>query len=64
MYQEFLDNIEAYCYFPLVIAKESGMAEGSAQVWVKPMAGTIDQAGGLVLQSETGLIISSFGSVA
>ncbi len=46
-YQAFLDNIEAYCYFPLVIAKESGMADGSAQVWAKPMAGTIDQAGGL-----------------
>lgn len=46
-YQEFLDNIEAYCYFPLMIAKESNMADGTAQVWVKPLAGTIDQAGGL-----------------
>ena len=46
-YQEFLDNIEAYYYFPLIIAKESGMADGSATVWIKPMAGTIDQAGGL-----------------
>jgi pyruvate,water dikinase len=46
-YQEFLDNIEAYCYFPLIIAKESSMGDGSAEVWAKPMAGTIDQAAGL-----------------
>lgn len=46
-YQEFLDNIEAYCYFPLIIAKESNMADGTAEVWVKPLAGVIDQAGGL-----------------
>lgn len=46
-YQEFLDNIEAYCYFPLVIAKESNMEDGKAQVKVKPLAGAIDQAGGL-----------------
>jgi pyruvate,water dikinase len=46
-YQEFLDNVEAFCYFPLIIAKESNMADGSAEVWVKPMAGVIDQAGGL-----------------
>ncbi|KAB2889773.1 MAG: pyruvate, phosphate dikinase [Desulfobulbaceae bacterium] len=46
-YQEFLDNIEAYCYFPLIIAKESSMGDGSAEVWIKPLAGVIDQAGGL-----------------
>jgi pyruvate,water dikinase len=46
-YQEFLDNVEVYCYFPLMIAKDSSMADGAAQVWVKPEAGTIDQAGGL-----------------
>lgn len=46
-YLEFLDNIEAYYYFPLLIAKESSMAEGAAQVWVKPLAGTLAQAGGL-----------------
>jgi pyruvate,water dikinase len=46
-YQEFLDNVEAYCYFPLIIAKESNMGDGSAEVWAKPMAGTIDQAAGL-----------------
>lgn len=46
-YQEFLDNIGAYYYFPLAIAKESSMGDGSAQVMVKPLAGNIDQAGGL-----------------
>jgi pyruvate,water dikinase len=46
-YQEFLDNIEAYCYFPLIIAKESSMGDGSAEVWVKLLTGTIDQAAGL-----------------
>jgi pyruvate,water dikinase len=46
-YQEFLDNIGAYYYFPLAIAKESNMANGTAQVMVKPLSGSIDQAGGL-----------------
>ncbi|MBI5585032.1 MAG: pyruvate, phosphate dikinase, partial [Deltaproteobacteria bacterium] len=46
-YQEFLDNIEAYYYFPMAIAKESTMADGLAQVLVKPLSGNIDQAGGL-----------------
>ncbi len=46
-YQELLDNIGAYYYFPLAIAKESHMADGSARVMAKPLAGNIDQAGGL-----------------
>ena len=46
-YIEILDNIEAYHYFPLAIAKESNMTKGSAQVMVKPLSGIIDQAGGL-----------------
>jgi pyruvate, water dikinase len=46
-YQEMLDNIGAYYYFPLAIAKDSNMAEGAAKVKVKPLSGTIDQAGGL-----------------
>jgi pyruvate,water dikinase len=36
-----------YYYFPLAIAKELMMANGSAQVMVKPLSGHIDQAGGL-----------------
>lgn len=46
-YQEMLDTIGAYCYFPLAIAKDSNMAEGTAKVKVKPLSGAIDQAGGL-----------------
>ncbi len=46
-YMEYLDNIEAYHYFPLAIAKGSHLNEGTAQVWVKPLSGIIDQAGGL-----------------
>lgn len=46
-YQELLDNMGAYYYFPLAIAKESRMGDGIAQVSVKPLAGNIDQAGGL-----------------
>lgn len=46
-YMEYLDNIEAYHYFPLAIAKTSHMDQGVAQVMVKPISGVIDQAGGL-----------------
>jgi pyruvate,water dikinase len=46
-YQEFLDTIGAYYYFPLAIAKESWMTSGRARVRVKPVSGSIDQAGGL-----------------
>ncbi len=46
-YLEYLDNIEAYHYFPLAIAKESHLDQGSARLRVKPLSGTIDQAGGL-----------------
>lgn len=46
-YIEILDNIEAYHYFPLAIAKKSKMAKGTARVAVKPLSGVIDQAGGL-----------------
>ncbi|MBU4055480.1 MAG: pyruvate, phosphate dikinase [Proteobacteria bacterium] len=46
-YQEFLDNIGAYHYFPMAIAKDSHMTDGTARVRVKPLSGIIDQAGGL-----------------
>ena len=45
--QEFLDNIEAYYYFPLAIAKNLEMAEGTISVQVKAIRGNIDRAGGL-----------------
>lgn len=46
-YQEFLDNIGAYHYFPLAVAKDSEIENGSASVRIKADAGTIDRAGGL-----------------
>jgi pyruvate,water dikinase len=46
-YQELLDNIEAYYYFPLAIAKDSEVGDAVLQVRVKPVAGSVDQAGGL-----------------
>lgn len=46
-YLELLDNIGAYFYFPLAIAKESYFAKGNLQVRVRPISGRIDQAGGL-----------------
>ena len=48
-YLELLDNIEAYFYFPLAIAKESEVGDAILSVRVRPMAGIIDQAGGLAL---------------
>ncbi len=47
-YQEFLDNIRAYYYFPIAIAKESAVSDAILQVDVRPVSGSIDRAGGLV----------------
>ena len=46
-YQDLLDNIEAYFYFPLAIAKDSEVSDAVLRVRVKPVAGSVDQAGGL-----------------
>ena len=46
-FQDFLDNIEAYFYFPLAIAKNSEMSDGKITLRVKPQAGNIDRAGGI-----------------
>ncbi len=46
-YQTFLDGIEAYFYFPLVIAKSSEMGDGMFSVDVKSVSGRIDAAAGL-----------------
>ncbi len=46
-YFEILDNIGAYFYFPLAIAKESYVKAGVLNLQVKPVSGSIDQAGGL-----------------
>ncbi|MCX7913926.1 MAG: PEP-utilizing enzyme [Thermodesulfovibrionales bacterium] len=47
-YLDFLDTIEAYFYFPLAIAKNSEMSEGTITLRVKPVEGNIDRAGGVV----------------
>jgi pyruvate,water dikinase len=46
--QEFLDNVEAYYYFPLAIAKDVRILDGSVRVRVKPKIGNIDRAGGII----------------
>ncbi len=46
-YQEFLDNIRAYYYFPIAIARESAVSDAILQVDVRPVSGSIDRAGGL-----------------
>lgn len=45
--QEFLDNVEAYYYFPLAVAKDVRISDGAVRVRVKPVSGNIDRAGGI-----------------
>ncbi len=45
--QDFLDNIEAYHYFPLAVAKGSSITDGIVSVRVQPISGHIDRAGGI-----------------
>ncbi|MBI5583904.1 MAG: pyruvate, phosphate dikinase [Deltaproteobacteria bacterium] len=45
--QDFLDRMEAYYYFPLIIAKDSELAGGTVSVEVKTIGGHIDRAGGI-----------------
>jgi len=46
-FTDFLDNIEAYFYFPLAIAKNSEIGDGIITLKVMPIAGNIDRAGGI-----------------
>jgi pyruvate, water dikinase len=46
-YQDFLDNVEAYYYFPLAVARDSLAGNANLSVRTKTVAGKIDQAGGL-----------------
>ncbi len=46
-FQDFLDNIEAYFFFPLAIAKNSEMSDGKITLRVKALDGSIDRAGGI-----------------
>jgi len=47
-YQELLDTIGAYYYFPLAISKSGEVGDGALSLQVKPLRGSIDQAGGLL----------------
>ena len=47
-YQQFLDNIKAYHYFPLAILKDSYVKDGVIRVTVTPEAGCLENMGGLV----------------
>jgi pyruvate, water dikinase len=46
-YQQFLDNMQAYFYFPLAISKDGHIADGTISAEVRPEDGLIDQAGGI-----------------
>lgn len=46
-YREFLDTIEAYYYFPLLIMKDMEFSQGAITAGIKPMRGNIDRAGGI-----------------
>ncbi len=47
-YAEFLDNLEAYRYFPLAICKDvKGFTSGTLSVRFKGISGRIDQAAGI-----------------
>ena len=46
-YQQFLDSIHAYMYFPLIIARIGSVADAVLGVRIRPVAGRIDQAGGI-----------------
>jgi pyruvate,water dikinase len=46
-YQEMLDSIGAFFYFPLAIARDSEVADAVLSALVLPVSGNIDQAGGI-----------------
>ena len=43
----FLDNIAAYYYFPLAIARTGAVGEALLRLRIRPVAGRIDRAGGI-----------------
>jgi pyruvate,water dikinase len=46
-YQQFLDSIQAYYYFPIAIAKDKRVDHGKVRVMIKPQSGCLDRTGGL-----------------
>ncbi|HEX8948633.1 MAG TPA: PEP/pyruvate-binding domain-containing protein [Dissulfurispiraceae bacterium] len=51
-YREFLDNIEAYYYFPLAVVKGARLSNGAVGVRIKPVSGNVDRAGGIAFGIE------------
>ncbi len=47
-YQDLLDTVGAYYYFPLAVSKMGAVENANISLMVKPLQGGIDQAGGLV----------------
>jgi pyruvate,water dikinase len=47
-FQDFLDHVGAYFYFPLAVARDSEIGDGVVRVRLRPVSGNIDRAGGLV----------------
>jgi len=47
-YHSFLESIKAYSYYPLAVAKESRLEDGSVRVAARCESGCIDMAAGLV----------------
>lgn len=48
-YAEFLDSVKAFAYFPYVVARDiSEFKEGEISLRFKPLAGRVDQAGGIL----------------
>src|SRR5215813_1197807 len=48
-YAEFLDNVKAYAYFPFAVFKDlQDFKEGEISLRFKPIAGRIDQGGGIL----------------
>ncbi len=48
-YAEFLDSVKAFAYFPYVVARDiPDFKEGEIDLRFKPLAGRVDQAGGIL----------------
>lgn len=48
-YAEFLDSVKAFAYFPYVVARDiPDFKEGEISLRFKPLAGRVDQAGGIL----------------
>lgn len=45
--QDFLDNMGAFYYFPIAVAKDSEISDGAISMKVKLVGGNIDRAGGI-----------------